>query len=69
MSEPGPDDALYAVEYRRPDGAWRLLHAFRRPLDADRAYEALLDAGAQLPVRLARYRLARVVVAFDPEEG
>src|SRR5437870_4723826 len=47
------DQSLYTLEYRRDDGEWRPLQGFRRPLDADRAYQSMLEAGAKRPLRLA----------------
>jgi hypothetical protein len=51
------EEYYYAIEYQSEGGRWVRLVLFRRPLDADRAFELLLAAGVRRPLQLIRFRI------------
>jgi hypothetical protein len=51
------EEYSYAIEYQTDGGGWVRLATFRRPLDADRAFEYLLAAGARRPLHIIRIRV------------
>jgi hypothetical protein len=59
------EEYAYAVQYENADGRWVTLAVFRRPLDADRAFQLMVAMRPERPVQQIRFK---VVSLWRPQE-